>query len=220
MVSPRHDWHLSPADARALQADWAQRVVLRDEVGDVNRIGGVDVGFEQGGSVTRAALVVLSWPDLQVMERQLARVPTTFPYVPGLLSFREMPAILAAWEQLQCKPDLLLCDGQGTAHPRRFGIACHLGVWLDLPTIGVAKKRLVGRHEDVGNDKGSAVPLLDKGECIGTVVRSRAGVNPLYVSAGHRISQATAVEWVMACLTRYRLPEPTRQAHRLASLEK
>jgi deoxyribonuclease V len=220
MVSPRHDWHLSPADARALQADWAQRVVLRDEVGDVNRIGGVDVGFEQGGSVTRAALVVLSWPDLQVMERQLARVPTTFPYVPGLLSFREMPAILAAWEQLQCKPDLLLCDGQGTAHPRRFGIACHLGVWLDLPTIGVAKKRLVGRHEDVGNDKGSAVPLLDKGECIGTVVRSRTGVNPLYVSAGHRITQATAVEWVMACLTRYRLPEPTRQAHRLASLEK
>lgn len=220
MVSPRHDWNLSPADARALQADWAQRVLVRDEVGDVNRIGGVDVGFEQGGSVTRAALVVLSWPDLQVMERQLARVPTTFPYVPGLLSFREMPAILAAWEQLQHKPDLLLCDGQGTAHPRRFGIACHLGVWLDLPTIGVAKKRLVGRHEDVGNDKGSAVPLLDKNERIGTVVRSRTGVNPLYVSAGHRISQDTAVEWVMACLTRYRLPEPTRQAHRLASLEK
>jgi len=220
MVSPRHDWHLSPADARAQQADWAQRVVLRDEVGDVNRIGGVDVGFEQGGSVTRAALVVLSWPDLQVMERQLARVPTTFPYVPGLLSFREMPAILAAWEQLQYKPDLLLCDGQGTAHPRRFGIACHLGVWLDLPTIGVAKKRLVGRHEDVGDDKGTAVPLLDKGERIGTVVRSRTGVNPLYVSAGHRISQESAVEWVMACLTRYRLPEPTRQAHRLASLEK
>lgn len=220
MVLPRHQWQLTPAEARALQADWAQRVVLRDEVGEVNRIGGVDVGFEQGGGITRAALVVLSWPDLQVMERQLARVPTTFPYVPGLLSFREMPAILAAWEQLQCKPDLLLCDGQGTAHPRRFGIACHLGVWLDLPTIGVAKKRLVGRHEDVGNDKGSAVPLLDKGECIGTVVRSRTGVNPLYVSAGHRISQATAVEWVMACLTRYRLPEPTRQAHRLASLEK
>ncbi|MEZ5505768.1 MAG: deoxyribonuclease V [Gammaproteobacteria bacterium] len=220
MVLPRHQWQLTPAEARALQADWAQRVVLRDEVGEVNRIGGVDVGFEQGGGITRAALVVLSWPDLQVMERQLARVPTTFPYVPGLLSFREMPAILAAWEQLQCKPDLLLCDGQGTAHPRRLGIACHLGVWLDLPTIGVAKKRLVGRHEDVGNDKGSAVPLLDKGECIGTVVRSRTGVNPLYVSAGHRISQATAVEWVMACLTRYRLPEPTRQAHRLASLEK
>jgi len=220
MVSPRHDWNLSPADARTLQADWAQRVLVRDEVGDVNRIGGVDVGFEQSGSVTRAALVVLSWPDLQVMERQLARVPTTFPYVPGLLSFREMPAILAAWEQLQHKPDLLLCDGQGTAHPRRFGIACHLGVWLDLPTIGVAKKRLVGRHEDVGNDKGSAVPLLDKNERIGTVVRSRTGVNPLYVSAGHRISQDTAVEWVMACLTRYRLPEPTRQAHRLASLEK
>lgn len=220
MVLPRHDWHLSPADARALQADWAQRVVLRDEVGDVSRIGGVDVGFEQGGSVTRAALVVLSWPDLQVMERQLARVPTTFPYVPGLLSFREMPAILAAWEQLQYKPDLLLCDCQGTAHPRRFGIACHLGVWLDLPTIGVAKKRLVGRHDDVGNGKGSAVPLLDKGERVGTVVRSRTGVNPLYVSAGHRISQESAVEWVMVCLTRYRLPEPTRQAHRLASLEK
>lgn len=220
MSSPRHSWNLSPAEARVLQREWSHRVVLQDALGDVGRIGGVDVGFEQNNTITRAALVVLSWPGLQVIERQLARVPTTFPYVPGLLSFREMPAILQAWDQLQQKPDLLFCDGQGVAHPRRFGIACHLGVWLDLPTIGVAKQRLVGRHEDVADEKGASTPLWDKDERIGTVLRSRQGVKPLFVSPGHRISQGTAVEWVMGCLGRYRLPEPTRQAHKLASLEK
>ncbi len=217
---PLHAWNLAPAEARALQTQLAARIERHDRLPPVHFVGGVDVGFEAGGTVTRAALVVLSFPDLQVVERQLVKVPTTFPYVPGLLSFREMPAILEAFSRLQQKPDLLLCDGQGIAHPRRFGIACHLGLWLDVPTIGVAKKRLVGSHDPVPDVKGAQVPLLDKGEVIGRVLRSRQGVNPLFVSPGHRVSQATAMEWVLRCLTRYRLPEPTRQAHRLASLEK
>lgn len=203
-----------------MQSQLAARVEVHDRLPPVHFIGGVDVGFEANGTITRAALVVLSYPDLQVVERQLVKIPTTFPYVPGLLSFREVPAILQAYSRLQQKPDLLLCDGQGIAHPRRFGIACHLGVWLDVPTIGVAKKRLVGKHEPVAEAKGAQVPLLDKAEVIGAVLRSRQGVNPLYVSPGHRVSQSAAVEWVLRCLTRYRLPEPTRQAHRLASLEK
>ena len=217
---PLHEWNVAPAEARALQSRLAPLVETQDRLPDVRFIGGVDVGFEDGNRITRAALVVLSYPDLQIVERQLAKIPTAFPYVPGLLSFREMPAILQAYSNLNQQPDLLLCDGQGIAHPRRFGIACHLGLWLDLPTIGVAKKKLVGKHEPVPDTKGDWVPLQDKGETIGAVLRSRQGVQPLYVSPGHRVSQCGAVDWVLRCLTRYRLPEPTRQAHKLASLEK
>ncbi|HEY9147853.1 MAG TPA: deoxyribonuclease V, partial [Gammaproteobacteria bacterium] len=146
-----------------------------------------------------------------------AREPTRFPYVPGLLSFREVPAVLAALEQLSALPDLLLCDGQGIAPPRRLGIASHLGVLLDLPTIGVAKSRLVGEHAEPGEEKGAWQPLTDKGETLGCVLRSRSNVKPLYISPGHRVSVESARHWVMACLTRYRLPETTRWAHRLAS---
>jgi len=220
MAGPLHAWNLAPAEARALQSRLADQVEVRDRLGKVRFIAGVDVGFEDNNTITRAALVVLAYPSLEVVERQLAKLPTTFPYVPGLLSFREAPAVLQAWSQLTQKPDLMLCDGQGIAHPRRLGIATHLGLWLDLPTIGVAKKRLVGKHEEVPDEKGAQVPLMDKQEQIGTVLRSRQGCNPIFVSPGHRVSQETAVEWVMRCLTRYRLPEPTRQTHKLASLEK
>lgn len=220
MTQPLHDWNLAPAAARALQTELARQIVLQDDLGAVQHIGGVDVGFEDQGRVTRAALVVLTFPGLEVVERQLARAPTTFPYVPGLLSFREIPAILLAYQQLVRKPDLLLCDGQGIAHPRGLGIASHLGIWLDLPTIGVAKKRLTGKHDEVADEKGATTVLMHQGRQIGTVLRSRTGVKPLYISPGHRVSQQSAVHWVQQCLTRYRLPEPTRQAHRLASLEK
>ena len=220
MAESLHPWNLSPADARKLQTCLAAQVEIRDRLPPVRFIAGVDVGFEADNTVTRAALVVLSFPGLEVVERRLAKLPTTFPYVPGLLSFREAPAVLKAYEQLEQKPDLMLCDGQGIAHPRRLGIATHLGLWLDVPTIGVAKKRLVGKHEPVGQEKGDWVPLLDRDERIGTVLRSRSGCNPLYVSPGHRVSHDTALDWVLKCLTRYRLPEPTRQAHHLASLEK
>ncbi len=212
-----HPWDLSAREARFLQAELATRIVLEDRIGSVQRVAGVDVGFEQKGSITRAAIAVLSFPELEVIDQSVVRQPTCFPYVPGLLSFRELPAVLVAWEALQTKPDLLLCDGQGIAHPRRLGIASHLGLWIDRPTIGVAKKRLVGTFEEPGIEKGYWTPLMDKEETIGAVLRSRTGVKPLYISPGHRISLPTALKFVQACLTRYRLPETTRQAHNLAS---
>ena len=192
-------------------------MLRQDRLGDIRRVAGVDVGFEQGGRITRAAVAVLGFPDLEPASEAIARLPTSFPYVPGLLSFREIPAVLAALQQLEELPDLLLCDGQGLAHPRRFGIACHLGVLVDLPSIGVAKSRLLGEHEEPGPDKGSWEPLLDRGETIGAVVRTRSRVKPLYVSIGHRLSLDTAIRYLLACTPRYRLPETTRRAHRLAS---
>ncbi len=216
-VKVSHPWDLSPRDARALQAELAARVITQDALGEVRRVAGVDVGFEQEGQVTRAAVAVLAYPGLSPLDYAIARCPTRFPYVPGLLSFREVPALVAALQQVQQAPDLILCDGQGRAHPRRFGVACHLGVVLDRPTIGVAKSRLCGEHDPVPDEKGVWVPLRDGGEVIGAVLRTRVGVKPVYVSVGHRVSLETAVTWVMRCVTRYRLPETTRWAHRLAS---
>lgn len=216
-----HRWDLSPAEAVALQRELAPRVVMRDELPvDVRRVAGVDVGFEDAGRITRAAVAVLDADTLEVTERALVRVPTTFPYVPGLLSFREIPGVLAALETLRVPPDLILCDGQGRAHPRRFGIACHLGVITGLPTIGVAKSRLVGSYDEPSAERGARAALRDRGEIIGTVLRTRGGVAPLFVSVGHKVSLATAEQWVLRLAPRFRLPETTRAAHRLASLEK
>jgi len=212
-----HPWELSPKAAIALQQQLREYVSLTDHYGEIQRVAGVDVGFEQKNTVTRAAVAVLDFPSLKLVEHAIAREPTRFPYIPGLLSFREVPTVLAALEKLSVLPDMLLCDGQGIAHPRRLGIASHLGVLLDLPTIGVAKSRLVGRHAEPGEEKGAWQPLVDKDEVIGCVLRSRSRVKPLYISPGHRVSIDSAREWVMACLTRYRLPETTRWAHRLAS---
>lgn len=212
-----HAWDVTPAQARAIQLEGRTRVVAQDRLGEVRRVAGVDVGFEEGGAVTRAAVAVLGLPTLALIESAVVRRPTGFPYVPGLLSFREVPAVLEALARLAEPPDLLLCDGQGLAHPRRFGLACHLGVLADLPSIGVAKSRLIGTHDSLPEPRGAWVPLLDDGEMIGAVLRTRCGVAPLYVSIGHRISLPTAIRWVLACTTRYRLPETTRQAHRLAS---
>lgn len=216
----RHPWDLAPAEAIRLQKQLSARVRREDALGPVRHVAGVDVGFEAGNTVTRAAVVVLEFPSLTVVERVLARRPTTFPYIPGLLSFRELPAVLDAFERLTIPPDLILCDGQGIAHPRRLGIASHLGIWLDRPTIGVGKSRLIGAHEDVPPEKGAQRPLMDRDECIGAVLRTRTGVHPLYISPGHRVSLPTAVDYVLRCTTRYRLPETTRAAHKLASLEK
>jgi deoxyribonuclease V len=182
-------------------------------------VAGVDVGFERDGAVTRAAVAVLSFPGLEFVDEAVVRRPTRFPYVPGLLSIREAPAVLAAFAQLRVAPDLILYDGQGIAHPRRFGIASHVGLLLDTPSIGVAKTRLVGEHRAPPDRRGAWAPLRDAGETIGAVLRTRVGVKPLYVSIGHRVSLAAAVRWTMACVTRYRLPETTRWAHRLASVD-
>lgn len=216
-IPQRHPWDLAPREAMALQSRLATEIDCRDDFGPVTRVAGVDVGFEDNGAVTRAAVAVLAYPSLQLVTSAIARLPTRFPYVPGLLSFREVPAVLAAMEQLDVAPDLLLCDGQGIAHPRRLGIASHLGLLLGIPSIGVAKTRLIGQHGEVPNERGAWVPLRDGGETIGAVLRTRQGVKPLYVSPGHRIGLESAIAWVMACLTRYRLPETTRWAHRLAS---
>lgn len=212
-----HRWDLTPTQAIALQIDLRDQVIREDQIGTVNFVAGIDVGFEDGGAVTRAAVAVLSFPALQPVDAAIARLPTSFPYVPGLLSFREAPAVVAALQQLGTTPDLLLYDGQGIAHPRRLGIASHLGLLTDLPTIGVAKTRLIGSHEAVPDARGGWVPLTDRGEMIGAVLRTRAGVKPLYVSIGHRTSLEAAIRWVMACTPRFRLPETTRRAHRLAS---
>ncbi len=213
----RHRWDLSPVEAIALQRKLAARVCIGDHAGTVQTLAGVDVGFEQRGTVTRAAVAVLDAVTLAPVTHAVARVPTGFPYVPGLLSFRELPAILQALEQLDRLPDLFLCDGQGLAHPRRFGIACHLGVLLDRPAVGVGKSRLTGRHDPPGMERGDRELLYDKGEVIGAVVRTRRAVNPVYVSVGHRTSLGNAVSRVLDSAPRYRLPEPIRAAHRLAS---
>jgi deoxyribonuclease V len=211
-------WDGSVAAARILQVALAERVRLVDDFPPPLVLGGVDVGFEEGGRITRAAAVLLDAETLLPTAQSIARVPTSMPYVPGLLSFRELPALLRALEQLPRLPDLLFCDGHGIAHPRRLGIAAHLGVVTDLPTIGVAKKILTGSHGELGPLRGDRTELLDKaGEIIGYVLRSKQGVRPLIVSPGHRVSMTSAVELVMACTTRYRLPEPTRLADRLAS---
>lgn len=207
----------TPTEAVALQKELATRIELADRIGEVRHLAGVDVGFESDGTVTRAAVAVLDAESLQMVDHAIARRPTEFPYIPGLLSFREIPAILEALGALKIRPDLLLVDGQGIAHPRRIGIASHLGLVADFPTIGVGKSRLTGKHGPVPEGRGEWTPLVDKGETIGAVLRSRVGVAPLYISPGHRICLETALSWVMRTLTRYRLPETTRWAHRLAS---
>ncbi|MDG4596752.1 MAG: deoxyribonuclease V [Candidatus Contendobacter sp.] len=212
-----HPWTLGPAEAVALQRELRAHLLLTDRLGPVRRVAGVDVGFEANGTVTRAAVAILRYPELDLLETAIARRPTTFPYIPGLLSFRELPAVLEALAQLREPPDLLLCDGQGIAHPRRLGIASHLGLLVDIPSIGVAKTRLCGMHEEPSNRRGAWTPLHVEEEIVGAVLRTRVGVKPLYISSGHRIGLETAIAHVMGCCTRYRLPETTRHAHRLAS---
>ena len=217
VLLPVHDWDLTPKQAIVLQRRLAAQVVVADRLDNIARVAGVDVGFEQQGKITRAAAAVLSYPELQLIDSAIARRVTTFPYIPGLLSFREIPAVLDALAKLDKQPDLLICDGQGIAHPRRFGIASHLGLLVNLPSIGVAKSRLYGNHDSVPESKGAYTELVVKDETIGAVLRTRVNVKPLYISVGHRISLETALHYVMACITRYRLPETTRHAHRLAS---
>jgi deoxyribonuclease V len=218
MSELNHRWDLDRREAIAVQERLATRVVRRDQFGPVRTVAGVDVGFVAGDSVVKAAVAVLSFPGLDLIVEATAQLPTPFPYVPGLLSFREGPAILAAIARLGMQPDLYLFDGQGIAHPRRLGIASHIGVRLDVPTIGVAKSRLIGdASERLPVEKGAWVSLWDDGEVVGGLVRTRTAVNPVYVSIGHRVSLQSAVRYVLACTTRYKLPETTRHAHRIAS---
>ena len=212
-----HPWVKTLAEAKIIQTELRTKVITEDRLGTVKYVAGVDVGFTNNYTISKAAVAVLSYPNLELVDQASAYLPTAFPYIPGYLSFREIPAILPALEQLNIRPDLILCDGQGLAHPHRFGLACHLGVLLDLPTIGVAKSLLIGEHKELAPEKGQYQPLIDQGETIGVVLRSRTNIKPIYVSIGHRISLPTAIDYVIGCLTKYRLPETTRIADKLAS---
>jgi len=218
-----HRWPRTPRDAIELQQKLAERVILRAPRGGVagpRILAGADAAFSPDGEQVIAAVVVWDIQEGRVIETRVARRPLTFPYVPGLLSFRELPAILAAIRRLDCKPDAFLCDAHGLAHPRRFGLACHLGLWLDRPAIGCAKSRLCGEHDEPAAPRGAQAPLTHRGERIGTVLRTRDGVRPIYVSPGHRVDHAFAVRVALAAATRFRLPEPTRLADRLAAQAK
>lgn len=211
------DWDGSVAAARELQAALARKVSLDDDFAQLRVLAGFDVGFEEGGAVTRAAAVLLDADTLQPLESRVARVETSMPYVPGLLSFRELPALIAALAMLSRTPDLVFVDGQGIAHPRRLGIAAHFGVATGLPALGVAKKTLCGKYEEPGPRRGDRTALLHYGEQIGWALRSKPRCNPLIVSPGHRVSMRSAVNLVVRTLSGYRLPEPTRLADRVAS---
>jgi deoxyribonuclease V len=215
-VAP-HPWKVSTAEAKEIQLSLRDRVCLEPDFGEVRTVAGVDVGME--GDVARAAVVVMTYPSMTPVEQSLADVPALMPYVPGLLSFREAPAILAACEALRIEPDLFVFDGQGIAHPRRFGIASHVGVILNKPSIGCAKSRLWGTHHELAPEEGSYVHLYDGDEIVGAVLRTRDHVSPVYVSVGHRIDLETAIQFVLGCCKGYRLPETTRYAHKVAGGE-
>ena len=211
-----HSWDLPIEEAKALQLKLAEKVITKTPfaLSDIQTVAGVDVGFE--GDVARAAIVVLDFPGLAPVDYAVGRVPVSFPYIPGLLTFREGPSVLAALEKLTTMPDLYIFDGQGQAHPRRIGLASHMGVLMDEPTIGCAKSRLVGEYQEPHREAGHWTPLNAGEEVIGAVVRTRTGVKPVFVSIGHRVDLATAINVVLNCTRGYRLPETTRYAHRVA----
>jgi len=208
----RHAWDLSPKQAMALQKRLAGEVLAEPVTGPVRTVAGVDCAFPAGGGQIIAAAVLLDACSMNVLARVHTRRACTFPYISGLLSFREAPAVLDAVEALPRRPDLLMCDGQGRAHPRGLGLASHVGLLLDLPTIGVAKSRLCGEHRQPGRRRGGRTQLRLGGQVIGAVVRTRDDVRPLYVSVGHRVTLDEAVRWTLRCGRGYRMPEPTRQA--------
>ena len=221
-VRELHSWNLSPREAIALQRELVGQLKLDQVLPDkaVHTIAGVDLSppDTESGRV-RGAVVVVAWPSLEVVEVSTAEGIADFPYVPGLLSFREAPILLEALAGLRLTPDVILVDGQGTAHPRRFGIACHLGLAIDVPTIGCAKSRLVGTHQEPQEAKGSWTSLEHEEDVIGAVVRTRTGVRPIYVSPGNTIDLESSVRWALACSPRFRVPVPTRLAHRAAAGE-
>ena len=214
--SPLHEWNIKQDEAIALQRELAKRVVRQDRLDEVRHLAGVDMAINEESDMARAAVVLLSYPALEIEERHVYEEPVRMPYIPGLLSFRELPCILGAFDLLKQQPQLVMVDGQGIAHPRRIGIASHLGLWLDLPAIGCAKSILTGHHGPLSEEAGSWVPLKADAEVIGAVLRTRAHVKPVIISLGHRISLETSLHYVLACCRGYRLPEPTRLADKLS----
>ena len=214
-----HEWNLQPEEAIALQRKLAASVIRTDQLkGEVQLVAGVDMAINEETDMARAAVVLLTYPAMEIIERHVYEEPVRMPYIPGLLSFREVPCILGAFARLNQQPDLVMVDGQGIAHPRYLGIASHLGLWLDLPTIGCAKSILRGHYDEKGlsEEAGAWKPLIFNGETVGAALRTRAHVKPMIISLGHRISLPTSIHHVLACSKGYRLPEPTRQADKLS----
>lgn len=212
-VQQLHPWQVTPKQAEEIQLQLAAQVSAKNEVTLPHLIAGVDISQPNSSGIATGAVVVLHYPELTLVETKVVKHKPNFPYIPGLLSFRESPLILAACQQLASSPDLVLVDGQGIAHPRRLGIASHLGLLLDTPTIGCAKSRLCGSHEAVNEEPGSLSLLRDRGDILGAVLRTRAHASPIYVSIGHKIDLDSAIYWVMQCCHGYRIPEPLRLAH-------
>jgi deoxyribonuclease V len=212
-----HEWDLTPKEAMRLQEKMRGLVLPEDDFGRIRIVAGVDASYCRSEKITTAGVAVLTFPELELVETVTATEPTTFPYVPGLLSFREMPALLAALELVAAEPDLVIVDGQGLAHPRGFGIACHVGVVLDKPTIGCAKSRLIGDYAQPGPERGDSSPLVIGSQRVGSVLRTKSHVRPLFVSPGHRIGFESADRMILECTRGYRLPEPSRLAHEVVS---
>lgn len=208
-----HAWDLQPADAIALQKQLNSQLQLQPLAQEPQLIAGADLSFDKGSDTVYAGIVVLSYPDLKIVESKGLQTTAPFPYVPGLLSFRESPAIIKVWQMLENKPDILVTDGQGTAHPRGLGVACHLGLWLEIPTIGCAKTLLCGKFDDLAAERGAREPLIYKGETVGAALRTKTRVNPVYVSPGNLINLDNSIDILLRCDGGYRIPEPTRQAH-------
>lgn len=218
-IKELHPWKVSPQQAKAIQNSISKKLISEWDERSVKIIAATDVSFPDSESVL-AAVAVLTYPGMKVIETKLKSSKCQFRYIPGLLAFREVPALLAALEEINTEPDVLLCDAQGIAHPRRMGLATHVGIVTDMPSIGCAKSLLYGKFEEPGIVKGQYSPLVtDSGETIGAVVRTREGVQPVFVSIGHRIDLSKAIEIVMKCSIKYRIPEPLRLAHKLAAGE-
>lgn len=216
-IQQLHSWQMSIAQAKQIQQELASQVSSKSETIKPRFIAAVDISAPDSRGIARAAAVILNYPELEVIEVKTAEDKLNFPYIPGLLSFRETPLVLAACQKLSTDPELLLVDGQGIAHPRRFGIASHIGLLLDIPTIGCAKSRLCGTHASVTAEAGAYAELTDNGEIIGVALRTKDNVSPIYVSIGHKIDLPTAIRWVLECCRGQRLPEPSRLAHLAAS---
>lgn len=213
----KHSWKLTEEEAVQLQQELARQVIAEDHLADVQYIAGVDVAYSKHSGKLIAAVVILEADSLKVAESVVVEDHVQFPYIPGLFSFRELPPVIQAFQQIKTPPQLIVCDGQGLAHPRRFGLASHLGVLLDMPAIGCGKTRLLGEFEEPGLDRGAMSSLMDRGEVIGSAVRTQDGIKPIFVSVGHKISLATACDWILKLAPRYRLPETTRQADQLVN---
>jgi deoxyribonuclease V len=216
ITSNQHQWNVTPEEAISIQHDLRKQVFVQNDFDKINLVAGIDVGYSKKGNKMSAAIVILTYPALELKTFVCSQQKVTFPYMTGLLSFREAPVILKAYERLKEIPDVMICDGHGIAHPRQFGLASHIGILTGIPTIGVAKKLLTGRHDPIPAKKGSIVPLLSNNHQIGAVLRTRTNVKPIYISVGHKISLSKAIEIVFGCTTGFRLPETTRWAHNLA----